>query len=207
MKNSIRYLNDFWLANLSSTSLIWSFINGCTSVNCDGNLSWPTARARFGFSRSSSTQGYLFGGIDFLDNVFNDMWQFSSAGFTLASNSVANRLNHAGNYPELSGLNFSIYFLPSGRSDFAWCRNSSFIFIFGGLSVNKSLSNELWIFDTSSQQWAWISGNSTSQITEASYRRTLFESPLIIPSSQSNSICWSDGINLYLYSNSNNNGE
>jgi N-acetylneuraminic acid mutarotase len=87
--------------------------------------------------------------------------------------------------------------IPSARLQPATATDSQGNFwLFGGGGVNATLLNDLWRFDTSIQQWVWVSGSNTG--TEPGVWGTL-GTPASgnIPSPRENAVSWIDSSGNY----------
>ncbi len=180
-------LNDLWEFNPSI--LQWAWMGGSTTVGAQavyGTLGVPAAgNTPGGVSDPTSWTDqsgnlWLFGGA-YPDPIngglsVNDMWVFSAPLHEWAWMGGSTTIVHCRNTlpcrPGVYGTLgvFAAGNIPGGRSDaVSWVDQSGRLWLFGGLG-NDSVQqygflNDLWAYDISSKQWAWMAGSSTEPPT------------------------------------------
>jgi N-acetylneuraminic acid mutarotase len=132
-------------------------------VDKGGNL-WMFGGYGFAPSGSTVTNGPL-----------NDLWEFSPAtnewawmgGSNLLPSTCVAQPNTCG-HPGVYGIkaDFAAANTPGSRSSStAWAGEDGNVWLFGGMGYDSAgvvgPLNDLWIFDLSTKQWAWMSGSST----------------------------------------------
>jgi len=179
------FLNDLWEFNVTTRE--WTWMSGSSTVGHPyyglpgiyGQLGTPgagnTPGGREGAFGWTDRQGnlWLFGGAG-LDSVgatvgyLNDLWEYNtvSGEWTwMGGSSTASTQGVGGVYGTLGSLTSGSY--PGGRGWGAeWTDSQGNFWMFGGWGMGAQGSglgalNDLWKFVPSTQQWAWMSGNST----------------------------------------------
>jgi len=182
-------LGDLWRLNPSTNQ--WTWIGGSTAVpvksgcgNCIlGQLPVP---GTLGIAAQGNTPGglwqasswtdrndnlWLFGGWGYTPSGYasvpNDVWQFNPSSNEWAwmggdSNFGTSALH--GTYGDLG--KFADGNIPGPRWGAAtWTDNNGNLWLFGGQGdaaiVTEGLLNDLWEFNPSTNQWAWMGGSST----------------------------------------------
>ena len=230
-------LSDLWRFNPSTNQWAWMGGNSTVPVNAGctncilgqspvpGTLGMPSAgNTPGGLWQASSWADnngnlWLFGGWGYNTNgngaVPNDLWQFNPSSnewawmggsSTFGSNAVAGTYGvlekpAAGNFP------------GSRWSGATWTDSSGNFWLFGGggedATDTEGILNDLWEFNPSTNQWAWIGGSSTLNCTN--YPQTYCHQPGVygtlgvpaagnIPGSRDLSFSWRDvNGNLWLF--------
>jgi N-acetylneuraminic acid mutarotase len=174
------YLNDLWKFNPSTDQWIW--ISGNNTGNRSGvygTLGSPAIGNTPGsrYSAVSWTDRnnnlWLFGGYGMDANgtylgILNDLWEFNPftnqwtwmGGSSTAPGSSEGQPGIYGTLGTPAAGN-----IPGGRSGAeGWTDSSGNFWLFGGgstLGGNSLWLNDLWKFNPSTNQWAWMSGSST----------------------------------------------
>jgi len=180
-------LNDLW--EFSSSNNQWTWMGGSSSVpaGCAGSTSVvcgqpgvygslgsasaaniPGGRAAASFWTDSSGNFWLFGGSGFgvsqdLGDL-NDLWKFSPSTKLWTWIGGSSNVGQSGTYGKL-GTAASAN-IPSGRDSAAnWTDSSGNFWLFGGEGAdsggNVGQLNDVWEFDLTANEWAWMAGNST----------------------------------------------
>jgi N-acetylneuraminic acid mutarotase len=154
-------------------------VYGALGVAADGSI----PGARFGAASSTDKGGnlWLFGGDGFdandVESYLNDLWEFNSAAneWTWVSGSNTVPLDPA--IPWLGMPPQGVYGtlgtaaagnVPGGReSPTSWFDKNGNFWLFGGTSSSSptgpesfELLNDLWEFNPTTSEWAWMSGSS-----------------------------------------------
>ncbi|MGA3226223.1 MAG: kelch repeat-containing protein [Acidobacteriaceae bacterium] len=187
----IGYFNDLWEFNPSTVEWTWMGgsntiptntggepgVYGTLGTAAAGNI--PGARYEAVSWTDHSGNLWLFGGYGF-DSAgdvgpLNDLWAFSPstnqwtwvAGSSTVGSSPTCSMYTCGR-PGVYGAAgaFAAANTPGGRyGAVSWTDSSGKLWLFGGtglgLGTNVFFLNDLWEFDPSIRQWAWISGSST----------------------------------------------
>ena len=179
-------LNDLWEFNVTTRE--WTWMSGSSTIpgygygqpGVYGQLGIPGTRntpgGRFGAFGWADQQGNLWlfggGGFDSTGAIFgylNDLWEYNvvSGEWTWMSGSSTLPVgNGASGWPgvgSLGSLTSGSY--PGGRGwGVVWTDPQGSFWMFGGSGANMQGQinelNDLWKFVPSTQQWAWMSGNS-----------------------------------------------
>ena len=181
-------LNDIWEYKPSTNQ--WAWMGGSSTLSYSatngygqpgeygtlgafaaGNI--PGSRASASSWTDSGGNFWLFGGYGYDANgiygELNDLWEYKPSTKEWAwmggSNTVPGRgSGNPGVYGTL-GV-FAAGNIPGGRA-FAssWTDSSGHLWLFGGAGYdandNSVLLNDLWEFNPSTNEWAWIGGSST----------------------------------------------
>jgi N-acetylneuraminic acid mutarotase len=219
------YLNDLWEFNPKTKQ--WTWMSGSSTVPGDyqgqpgvyrtvltpdtGNI--PGGR----FSSTSWTDAkgnlWLFGGVGFDasgdQGTLNDLWEFNTS-----TNEWAWMGGSTSRYP--SGIYGTMGTAAAGNAPgsrdgaASWTDSAGNFWLFGGHGFDAkgylSYLNDLWEFNTSTNEWAWMGGGSTS----GSYGVELYESGVYgtlgapatgnVPGGRCGAVSWTDSKgNLWLF--------
>jgi N-acetylneuraminic acid mutarotase len=142
----------------------------------------------------------------------NDLWEFNPSTNKWAwmggSSIIGNSYGQSGVYGTL-GVPASGN-VPGARIDASsWTDRNGYFWLFGGYGVdaygNIGLLNDLWEFDPSSNEWAWMSGSSTVGVFSPSgvYGTLGVPASGNVPGGRSDSSNWTDvSGHLWLYGGS-----
>jgi N-acetylneuraminic acid mutarotase len=172
-----------WMSGSSSVRVNCNRFGNCGPAGVYGALGTAAAGntpgGRFGASSWTDNSGnlWLFGGDGFDGSgnlgILNDLWEFNpgtnewtwqGGNSTVGTNcALLGYCGRAGAYGKLGVP--APGNLPGSRSDGAiWTDSSGHFWLFGGYGydANGSLGdlNDLWEFDPSTNQWAWMSGSN-----------------------------------------------
>ncbi|MGO9094620.1 MAG: kelch repeat-containing protein [Bryobacteraceae bacterium] len=172
-------LNDLWEFNPATKE--WTWIGGSSTVSSSGGQpgvygtlgtpsagNVPGARGAAASWTDGSGHLWLFGGQGFDAREdwgdLNDLWEFNPSTLEWAwmggSNSVYNSAAYGTLGTPAAGN------APGGRDTAAYWKDSSgHSWLFGGegydANDNEGVFNDLWEFNPSTNEWAWMSGSST----------------------------------------------
>ena len=123
--------------------------------NRDSHSGWKDPSGNF----------WIFGGEDYSQNVYDDLWEYSPSTGWWTWVSGSNAINNPGTYGT-QGI-AAAGNVPGGRLGQAGFSDPSGNFwIFGGTgkddSGNYGQLNDLWEYSPSSGKWTWASGSSTA---------------------------------------------
>jgi len=213
-------LNDLWEFNPSTLEWTWeggssvipNSLDSQGSVGIYGKLGTPSAanipggRSQASTWTDSSGNLWLFGGFgdDSLgnENWLNDMWRFNPASNEwtwMAGSSEIYLSKTIGVYGTL-GVPCPTNNPGAREGATSWIDSSGNLWLFGGQGWDENFSggglNDLWVFDPSTSEWAWMGGSST--VSSVTY----FDSAVIgtlgtfapgnTPSGRSDAIGWTD---------------
>jgi uncharacterized protein (TIGR03437 family) len=172
-------LNDLWEFNPATNE--WAWMGGSSTVDSSGGQpgaygtlgtpsagNVPGARGAASSWTDSSGHLWLFGGQGFDARDYwgdlNDLWEFNPSTQEWAwmggSNSVYNSAAYGTLGTPAAGN------VPGGRDTAAyWTDSGGNFWLFGGegydANGNEGLFNDLWEFNLSTNEWAWMGGSST----------------------------------------------
>jgi len=157
-------LNDLWKFDRSSEE--WEWVSGYDTYGQQGESDLPGARDSAVSWTDLEGNLWLFGGygLDMYgeEGNLNDLWEFdtTSEEWTLVSGSDA--IDEEGNY-EPGETNY-----PGARyGSVSWTDTEGNMWLFGGAFYyddGEEYSynfNDLWKFDTATEEWTWVSGSDS----------------------------------------------
>jgi len=224
------YLNDLWEFNPITNQ--WAWMGGSTTVPVNflgqpgiyGTLGTPAPGnmpgGRVGGVSWTDGQGnlWLAGGVgapsNDNDNILNDVWEFNPSSNEWAwmagvSTVLFNVTGEPGVYGTL-GV-FAAGNLPGGREGaVSWTDSSGHVWLFGGDGDDSANTygwlNDLWQFQPTSNQWAWMAGSETISAGELFPGQGGVYGTLQVPAAQNtpggryHSVSWTDKQgNLWLF--------
>jgi N-acetylneuraminic acid mutarotase len=199
----------------STTTGVWTWMGGSSTINQPGvyGTKGTPAAANIPGSRysalswtDSSGNFWLFGGCASDTNsgvgYLNDLWKFNPSTNEWAWISGSSKYNQSGIYGTL-GTPAAANIPGSRFSALSWTDSSGDFWLFGGYGydANGKLDrlNDLWEFNPSTNEWAWISGSST--VAQSGIYGTLgTPANANIPGSRAYAMSWTDSSdNLWLF--------
>jgi N-acetylneuraminic acid mutarotase len=177
-------LNDLW--KYAPSSQEWTWVDGGNTVPAAGNgragvygtLGAPAQAnipgGRWGANSWTDQNGnlWLFGGVGFdstgASGSLNDLWQFNPAtaqwAWMAGSSTVGSNGGQYGVYGTVGTAASGNE--PSSRNQaVTWTDPSGNLWLFGGYGYDSTGTwgylNDLWQFNSSSHQWAWMGGSNT----------------------------------------------
>lgn len=221
-------LNDLWRFDPSTGQ--WTWMAGSNTDACSGQSSPPcgqpgvygtqgvAAPSNFPGGRGNASNWtdangnfWLFGGagVDSAGNYgnLNDLWKFSPSSQQWTWITGNNLVGQTGVYGTLGVA--ALGNTPGGRGGAtSWIDGSGNLWLFGGEGTNlggAGFLNELWVFNPSSSEWAWMSGSNT-QVGNAVnellgvYGTLGVFSPNNVPDGRYDAAGWTDSAgNLWLF--------
>ena len=174
------YLNDLWEFNPSTNQWTWwGGSKGVSQPGVYGTLGTSAADnipgARYLATKWTDSSGnlWLFGGFGYDSEGtlgrLNDLWEYSTSTneweWISGSNTIADSTNRPGVYGTLSTP--SVANVPGARDRAAsWTDNNGKFWLFGGEGYDSNgqmnYLNDLWKFNQSTNEWAWMGGSSTA---------------------------------------------
>lgn len=180
-------LNDLWEFNPTTNE--WAWLAGSSASDAPGiygTMGTPSAQSTPGAREDAAgwtdSKGnlWLFGGYG-LDasgtrGVMNDLWEFSpSTGqwtWMNGSSTIGNNCFFGGGACALPSIYGTLGTAAPGNTPgsreaaITWADNRGNLWLFGGWSYDVNAQaqyyfNELWEYNTSTDQWAWMGGSST----------------------------------------------
>lgn len=167
-------LSDLWKFNPSNGT--WTWVNGPDTGNqpaVTGTQGVPAV------GNVPSSRTYNVGWIDKKGNFWifggngpNDLWEYNPATNEWAWISGVTTIPAPGYVPFASG-NYGTFGIaaagntPSGRTGaVGWTDSAGNLWLFGGVGMDatnsESFLNDLWEFNLSTNQWAWMGGSSVA---------------------------------------------
>jgi N-acetylneuraminic acid mutarotase len=214
-------LNDLWVFDPSTNQ--WTWLSGSSTVPSSGGnagvygIAGEPAPGNSPGGRTSASSWigndghfWLFGGYGLDANgtlgLLNDLWEFDPSTLQWTWMAGGNVIGSLGGLPGTPGLLgvFAPGVSPGGRLTSAnWTDANGHLWLFGGNGYDAhwkySNLNDLWQFDPSRNEWAWMGGSPTSSLTPGGYPAqpgiygTLgVPAPANIPGSRSSASGWTD---------------
>jgi len=215
------YLNELWEFSPSTNEWAWMGgsnaadgmeapgVYGTLGVPAPGNvppgregaITWLDAKGNF----------WLFGGDAFGAGEFSDLWQFNPSTDEWAWMGGSNTPNNPGVYGTLGTP--AMQNVPGSRTgSVSWTDLQGNFWLFGGMTVNPNGAcgvylNDLWRFNPSTNEWAWMSGSGSIPECSASsfgepgvYGTEGVAAAATVPGSRSLASAWTDKKgNLWLF--------
>ncbi|MFC5863728.1 chitobiase/beta-hexosaminidase C-terminal domain-containing protein [Acidicapsa dinghuensis] len=212
---TLGFLNDLW--EFDPTSKQWTWMGGSSTVpslfdgepGIYGTLGTPASTnipgARYETASWTDHDGnfWLFGGVGYngtdIQCYLNDLWEYSPTTheWTWKSGSSSGESPSWG----LSGI-YGTMGKPaadnvpgSRQSPMSWTDGNGNLWLFGGYAFdvdqNPSLANDLWEFNISTNQWAWMNGYEYSGII-GSYGTLGEASSGNVPGPRTSGATWTD---------------
>lgn len=161
------YIDDVWKYNIATNEWTWmkgSNVYGASPVH--GIKGIPDAQNTPGARRvyahwKRENQFWLFGGQDYVQGCFNDLWEYDipSNNWTwMKGSSVSNSAGSFGTSCVFDSLNE-----PPARMEnrFCWTDSCNNFWMFGGINTNTgNYFNDLWCYHPLTNEWKWMSGSA-----------------------------------------------
>lgn len=162
-----------------------------------------TPRARFGSSSwfQHPDKLYLFGG-ESVRGSMSDLWLYRPSQSTWEFVTGNKQPSQKGVYGQM-GVSGNLT-LPGCREEaLSWTGHKGHLWLFGGRGCDanvssKGLLSDLWMFNTSSGYWTWISGPSRKN-EKAVYGKKGVPDPKNIPGPREDSLTFRQGGNLWIF--------
>jgi N-acetylneuraminic acid mutarotase len=178
--NNYGNLNDLWKFDPSTKQ--WTWVGGSNDMtNGHGaGVGHPGVYGTLGVAAAGNIPGsreggvglvdsngnfWLFGGDDGpLGDHFNDLWKFNPSTNQWAWIAGSSSVSQAGAYGVLG--TFAAGNAPGARdAATSWIDSKGNLWIFGGTGYDatgtRGYPTDLWEFDPSTSEWAWMGGNKT----------------------------------------------
>ncbi len=169
-------LNDLWKYNITTNE--WTWMKGDTSssvASVYGQKGISSINNKLGSRFYSTTWTdlsgnlWLFGGNSYSNTssnyYYNDLWKFNSNSnewIWISGDSIP---NNTGNYGNQGVTNLSNN--PGARNQSSgWMDSNGILWLFGGYGyasnsiTTKGYLNDLWKFNTLTNEWTWVKGDS-----------------------------------------------
>ncbi|HQV84844.1 MAG TPA: kelch repeat-containing protein [Chitinophagaceae bacterium] len=201
---SIGYLNDLWMYNPSTNQ--WTWMKGNDAVNTFGvygiqgtsaALNKPGGRKYcVTWVDTSSNDLWLFGGFGYAvsgsGGYLNDLWKYNIASGEWTWMKGDSNTGNGGVYG--SQGNGASGNKPGARDgSVSWRDVNNNFWLYGGYGYIGSTTgrmNDLWKYNSLTNQWTWVKGNSTLNTSGTS----------TMPGAREKSLSWVDGYgDLWLF--------
>ncbi len=175
--SSLGFLNSIWKYNLSTNE--WTWIKGDNTVNKPGiygsqgiaNIA-NNPGARYGSQTWTDANGnlWLFGGYGYdgtVSGILNDIWKYNPSSNQWTWIKGDNTVNHLGVYGTKGIANATNR--PGARYvSTSWLDATGNLWLFGGYGyseINAGNLNDMWKYNTLTNEWTWINGDKTRNQT------------------------------------------
>jgi Secretion system C-terminal sorting domain/Galactose oxidase, central domain len=166
---SVGYLNDLWMFN--PDNFIWTWEGGGSTANsvgvygtrgtaAAGNV--PGGRDYQSGWMDASGNFWIFGGLGYdvsTGGYLNDLWEFNPTTGLWTWMSGSTLANQPGSYGT-QGVALTSNVPPGRYIQSSGVDPSGSFWIFGGKNQNGFL-NDLWKYDSTTNEWTWVSGSSS----------------------------------------------
>lgn len=157
----------------------WTWMKGDNTINQQGvygsqgfasSINKPGARNSSTTWRDAAGNLWLFGGSGFgvsTQGYLNDLWKYEPSSSTWTWVSGDNSPGKYGVYGT-QGISSPSNKLGSSYSSVSWTDASGNLWLFGGFGYGSSslgILNSLWKYVPTTNQWTWIKGNTTVNMT------------------------------------------
>ncbi len=198
------YMNDLWRFNITSQK--WAWLSGSAYRNNPYYFdTWkefnasnvPSARYECASWMDQEGNLWIFGGQDHTNYFKADMWCYNitSNSWAIMSGSI---IADDSGYFSPQGVYHVLNFPPARATCASWTAEDGGFYLFGGQLPSSNLASDVWKFDTTINQWAWI-GGSSSPNTAGIYGVQFVESAVNIPGSRATVAAVSNGTYAYVF--------
>jgi N-acetylneuraminic acid mutarotase len=198
--------NDLWEFNPAANT--WTWMSGSDTVNAQGiyGTLGVAATANVPGARSGSTSWtdskgnfWLFGGSGDdstgTGGVLNDLWEFSPSAKTWTWVSGSSTVGAQAVYGTVGVA--ATGNVPGSRSAaVGWIDSSGNLWLFGGTGYSAPFIylNDLWEFNPTNKEWAWMSGsNAVNGDQPGSYGTSGTAATTNTPGGREAALGWTDG--------------
>ena len=212
-------LNDLWKYN--PTTKQWQLIGGQSSINTAGVYgskgvaaanNYPGGRIGAVSWTDSAGNLWMFGGFGYASNAqipgaLNDLWQFNPTTNQWTWMSGQDIIDSSGIYT-VKDIADSLSHPGARLGSIGWIDSTGDLWLFGGANSLSTLNdyNDLWKYNPTSNQWTWISGESTLD-SNGFYGIQGVPNLRNEPSARLDSVSWLDESgNLWLFGGSGQDG-
>jgi len=202
---------DLWKFDV--VTFEWTWMGGPATPQACGNYgikgvpaatNWPGSHAYGAYTFVDTTGNFwLFGGWGLDVNCFagalNDLWTLDLSTMMWTWMSGDNSIGQGpvyGTYQVFDPLN-----KPGARteSSSSWTDNNNNLWVFGGEPTGATHLNDMWKYDISTNQWAWMNGSSLPNATN-NYGTKGVSSPANTPGARQCYSHWKDlSGNLWMF--------
>lgn len=162
------YLSDLWRFNIATNE--WTFMSGSltnpiatyATLGVPDSISWPGSRIEVGNGwKDVNGKFWLYGGQHFYPAFKADMWMYDPS-----TNEWTWQSGSSGSTVDLPVYDASNVFSPtvtpgSIRPYSMWVDNDGIFWLFGGWTEQGN-DGDLWKYDPTINQWAWVNGSQTN---------------------------------------------
>jgi N-acetylneuraminic acid mutarotase len=200
------HLNDLWSYNPATNN--WTYIKGSMALSTNGTY------GSIGVANTNNTPGarsagnvwvynnklYLMGGGGYSATInsygdLNDLWSFDISTNNWTWLKGSNTINPAANFGIIGVSNSNN--VPAGKSYAStWTYNSK-LYLFGGAG-NISTRNDLWEYNPSTNNWAWLKGDNSAYV-QGQYGSLGFTANTNMPGGRYGGLSWVFNNKLYLF--------
>jgi N-acetylneuraminic acid mutarotase len=208
------YFNDMWKYDPALNQ--WAWISGDkTPVHYGvyGSREVPAAANKPGGRRTvlywqgETNKFWMMGGYSahpnrdsttYVTGYYNDLWQYDhTTNFWAWMKGDSTVRNIKGAYGESGQV--AVGNKPGARaSSSSWRDSQGNLYLFGGQLYRGDRLNDLWKYNTATNQWVWIKGSNTSSAPAVYGVRNTFHQNNT-PSGRFGGVTWNDGTYFWLF--------
>jgi Galactose oxidase, central domain len=192
--NAMLYRTLTTASNTSTKLAGSSSTEDAGTYNGEGTTGTPAARAYATYWRDASGNFWIFGGASNTEGVFNDLWKFNPTTnvFTQVKGTSKNTTANYGTVNNSTSTTF-----PPARTQAAVVVGTDGKFyIFGGAN-GSDYYNDLWQFNPTTNQWAWLKGSNTPNAFAFGFGGA--NSPTATPGAAKGAMAWRINTTMYIY--------
>jgi len=195
--------NDMWMFDINTN--MWTWMSGDSTSNKTGNFgtlnveaasNLPSSRFSYTHWQDANDNFYIFSGCGYVSSgsgVYSDVWKYNTSNNRWTWIGGDTTPNSTGLYLQTcipgSGIK------PGGRYENRTAQMNActdIFWTFGGQDINYNTFNDLWVFNAQTDQWTWVSGDSTVNST-GNYGTIGQPSATNLPPSRTGECMWVDG--------------
>jgi gliding motility-associated-like protein len=206
-------LSDLWMYNIASNE--WTWMKGPDvggdpgsygAFQVESSTNNPPCRCEFSTGWIDSHNNlWLFGGVPPADTAYSDMWRFNIATNNWTWMKGPNTLGNPAVYGT-KGVEDSAN-VPGARWSYGhWIDSANNLYFFGGtngLQFSAEVYNDMWRYNTTTNNWTWISGTNLNDDSGHYGPQCLADTAFCPPARFENRVCWKRGSdNFILYGGS-----
>lgn len=206
--NNFGYWNTLWKYNIPSNQ--WTWISGDNYRNAAANYgikgvsnSTNKPSGRYAYSKWIKNDTlWLFGGESNLGKL-NDLWCYSISSDRWTWVNGSNIVEHPGIYVSKCEPSSNRFPYSRNESRSCWKDFNGNFWLFGG-NQNSGSFNDLWVYNSNSNKWTWVYGDSITNRSSPNYGSFQIPNPSNNPGGKNGADAWIDGFNnLWLFGGQN----
>ena len=204
----VLYLNDLWKYDITLNQ--WTWVKGDTAGNINGvygtqGTASPINKpgARYGSASWTDTAGrlWLFGGLTDTgtgQQYLNDLWNYNILTNQWTWMKGDNVTGVIGVYG-VKGVSAAANKPGARVYTTSWTDSSNNLWLFGGNASTLGYLNDLWKYNTNTNEWTWVKGDNTADVAGI-YGTKGISAMVNNPGAREYAVSWKDVTgNLWLF--------